>query len=503
MRYVYAYIRVSTQKQGQTGSSLAEQRLAIEVYAKRNSLIIVEWFEEQETAAKRGRAVFAQMLALLLKGRVSGVIIHKIDRGARNLRDWADLGALIDKGIDVHFAHESLDMQSRGGRLAADIQAVVAADYIRNLRDEVKKGFYGRLRQGLYPLPAPIGYLDQGRGLPKIPDPVMGPLVQDAFKVYETGRLNLRTLGAEMYRRGLRNRRGGRVTRNGLSTMLNNTFYIGLISIGRTGECFPGAHEPLVRKSQFDRIQQILRGRTKNTGLKHNFTYRKVLRCSNCNYCLVAEIQKGIIYYRCHTSLCPRTCVREDSIDLQVSDALRQITMSEDEATALQKEFAYLEKDDSIDRENSLASLELRVANVRDRLDRIAEAYETRALDEEVVQRRNRALLGEKLALEESLKSFKGGNDPSRARRLRFLELIQRLGTYSDATNCEERLDALKEAASNLSVDRKLLAFEWRKPFDVLASRSNIHNGAPHRARSRTKLPQVARKLFDLLSQEE
>jgi site-specific DNA recombinase len=293
MRHVYAYIRVSTQKQGETGSSLAEQRIAIDVYAKRNNLTIVEWFEEQETAAKRGRAIFTAMLALLLKGRAHGVIIHKIDRGARNLRDWADLGALIDRGIEVHFAHESLDMQSRGGRLAADIQAVVAADYIRNLRDEVKKGFYGRLRQGLYPLPAPIGYRDQGRGLPKVPDPVMGPLVQHAFALYETGRYNLRTLGSEMHRRGLRNRRGGRVTRTGLSTMLNNSFYIGLIFIRRTGESFSGAHEPLVRKSQFDRVQKVLRGRTKNSGLKHEFRYRKTLRCSHCGYNLIAELQKG------------------------------------------------------------------------------------------------------------------------------------------------------------------------------------------------------------------
>ena len=58
----------------------------------------------------------------------------------------------------------SLDLNTRGGRLSADIQAVVAADFIRNLREETKKGFYGRLKQGLYPICAPIGYLDRGGG---------------------------------------------------------------------------------------------------------------------------------------------------------------------------------------------------------------------------------------------------------------------------------------------------------------------------------------------------
>ena len=88
------------------------------------------------------------MMKSIGRGGVSGIVIHKIDRGARNLRDWASLGELVDRGVEVHLVHESLDMRSRGGRLAADT-AVVAADFIRNLRDETRKGMYGRLRQGI------------------------------------------------------------------------------------------------------------------------------------------------------------------------------------------------------------------------------------------------------------------------------------------------------------------------------------------------------------------
>jgi len=82
-----------------------------------------------ETAAKQGRPVFNQALKLLRNGKAKGIILHKLDRGARNLRDWAAIGELSDQGVEIHFANESLDLQSRGGRLAADIQAVVAADY--------------------------------------------------------------------------------------------------------------------------------------------------------------------------------------------------------------------------------------------------------------------------------------------------------------------------------------------------------------------------------------
>src|SRR5215831_17324358 len=257
MKEFYGYVRVSTAKQGEKGVSLQEQREAIECYSQRNGLKISEWFEERETAAKRGRPIFNKMLKLLNRGKSNGVIIHKIDRSARNLKDWADLGELIDQGIAVHFANESLDLNSRGGRLSADIQAVVASDYIRNLREEARKGFYGRIKQKLYPLPAPLGYMDMGKGKAKELDTVKAPLVRNAFEFYASGRYNLHGLVEEMYRLGLRNRKGGKVTYNGFSVMLNNPFYIRLIKLRRTGETFPGCHQPLVSKSLFDRVQRI------------------------------------------------------------------------------------------------------------------------------------------------------------------------------------------------------------------------------------------------------
>ncbi|HYQ84751.1 MAG TPA: recombinase family protein [Rubrobacter sp.] len=94
-RYL-AYLRVSTPKQGE-GVSLLTQREAIARYAVRHRLNIVEWLEEKETAARRGRPVFGQILRRLQQGKADGLIVHKVDRSARNLKDWADLGELIDQ----------------------------------------------------------------------------------------------------------------------------------------------------------------------------------------------------------------------------------------------------------------------------------------------------------------------------------------------------------------------------------------------------------------------
>src|SRR6266404_6233719 len=173
----FAYARVSTPRQGERGVSLQEQRTAIERYAAVHGLEITRWFEERESASQTGRPVFDEMLRLLRLRKIDGVIIHKIDRSMRNLEDWADVGKLVDAGVDIHFATENVDMKTVAGRLSADIQAAVAAHYIRNLREEVKKGLYGRLKQGSYPFRAPVGYLDQGAAKPKAIDPLCGPFV--------------------------------------------------------------------------------------------------------------------------------------------------------------------------------------------------------------------------------------------------------------------------------------------------------------------------------------
>lgn len=207
MKRCFGYVRVSTVKQGD-GVSLVAQREAISAFAIRHNIEIVQWFEEKETAAKRGRPIFDQMVKQLRRGKADGLVVHKIDRSARNFTDWAKIGDLADAGIDIHFANESLDFHSRGGRLTADIQAVIAADYIRNLREETIKGINGRLKQGLTPFAAPIGYLNNGGGKPKTPDPERAPFIRRAFELYASGHHSQKSLQRELAAQGLRTKAG-------------------------------------------------------------------------------------------------------------------------------------------------------------------------------------------------------------------------------------------------------------------------------------------------------
>jgi len=142
--------------------------------------------------------------------------------------------------------------------------------------------------------------------------------VRKAFELYGTGRYNLRTPGEELHRMGLRNRHGGRFTRTGLSKMLNHNFYISIIRIQRTGEHYQGIHETFIPKSLFDRVQGLLKGKVKSRGWMHTFLYRQTFRCAQCSKVLSGERQKEFVYYRCHTTCCPRTSLREDEISVRI-----------------------------------------------------------------------------------------------------------------------------------------------------------------------------------------
>ncbi len=310
MTYI-AYIRVSTKKQSKYGVSLDEQRRAINEYVARHQLTITDWYEEATTAARRGRPVFKAAMEALVEAKGSlGLVMHKIDRGARNLKDWADIGEAIDLGVTVRFAHDDIDLHTRGGRLTADIQAVIAADYIRNLRDEVKKGIDGRLRQGLYPFAAPLGYLDRGRGKAKVPNPAVAPLIVYSFQLYASGDHSLSSVGDLLAIRGLVRSAGKPLRAAYLSRMLRNPFYLGILRV--RDQTFPGVHQPLVSSELFERVQQILHDRRPRKRFKHNFKYRCSLRCTGCQKILVGEMQKGRVYYRCKN--CRGVCIREDRV---------------------------------------------------------------------------------------------------------------------------------------------------------------------------------------------
>ncbi len=482
----FAYIRVSTVKQGERGSSLTEQKSAIEAYAARNTLSIVGWFEEVETAAKQGRRRFTQMLSELKAGKADGLIIHKIDRSARNLRDWADLGDLIDRGVDVRFVSDNFDLLSRGGRLSADIQAVVAADFIRNLRDEVKKGLYGRLKQGIYPFAAPLGYLNNGKGNLKTTDPVKGPLVRHLFERYATNTVSFEELRHELAAMGLRTGAGKPLFPNTLSVILNNPFYMGVIRIKTTGETFPGAHKPLITKTLFERVQSILRGKTVPKAKKHQFLLRQMVKCGNCTRrTLTGEYQKSHSYYRCHGRTCRGISWRGEALEGVVLDHIERIRLDDRDVGDLGDLVRDIYSEQEGDAGRLKASLTLRLQHLDDRITRLTDLLIDAAIDQPTFNARKEKLLLERQGIVEELER---ADRPSPIMELfaEFERNNRELLRYETLLDNEKR-ELIDIVCSNFSVCGETPAFTLRTPYREIAELEDLDECAHYRDDVRTK----------------
>ncbi len=376
MKPCFGYIRVSTLRQGD-GASLEAQKDAITGFASQNNIEITAWFEERETAAKTGRPIFDAMMASLRKGDAEGLVMHKIDRSSRNYADWARLDDVSRLGIKIFFAADGLDFDSRGGRLLADIQMALAADYSRNLSLEVKKGLYGRLKQGIYPYRAPLGYQDTGGGNLKVIDPIKGPLVRTVFELYCSGEYSITSLTAEMQRRGLKGYGDRLVVRRNVDAILNNPYYCGKMKGG--GKLYDGKHDPLISTAQFRRVAEVKAGRVQKKATKHRLLFQRLLRCGKCQRLLTGEIQKAHVYYRCHTKGCQQRSAREDHVEEQLRRSFKRIEIKKkDQAVIANRIQAWLVDDG---RKEAEQSLRLRLADTKTRQDRLTDLLVDGSID--------------------------------------------------------------------------------------------------------------------------
>lgn len=489
MKKLYGYIRVSTVKQG-AGVSLQEQKEAIIRYAEKHQLTIIEWFEEQETAAKQGRPLFTKMMRQLKDQKANGVIFHKIDRGTRNYRDWASIDELIASGSELHFAHESLDMNTRAGRLTADMLVALATDYIRNLREEAIKGLYGRLKQGLYPFYAPIGYLNNGGGQIKTIDKISAPLIKKAFELYASGKYNLETLTDTMEKFGLRNSKGNIIHLTAMASILHNPFYTGVMKI--KGKTYQGKHEPLISPKLFIEVQNILKGKTNTRIIKHDFVFKRRIKCIDCDYSLIAETRKGHTYYRCQTKECPTKSIREELIYESVKDTLAKIKFQPVESEILNELLAKAEVNWSDTQKGLEESLRMQNNRLALKLERLTDAYLEGVIEKGQFDDRKGQVMIEQQELKIKEGQLENHKEAIFRKAKNFLGLINDLKkSFIIATN-EEKRKILKYITSDFTIQGKNLMITMQSPFYEIANRPEFLSGELKRDTPRTKIVDLA-----------
>jgi site-specific DNA recombinase len=125
---VVGYVRVSTEQQADSGLSLDAQRSELRAYAFATELELVDILEDAGLSAKSlDRPALQRALAMLDAGGADGLLIAKLDRLTRSVRD---LGDLVERYFTSRFSllsvADSIDTRTAGGRLVLNVLAAVS-----------------------------------------------------------------------------------------------------------------------------------------------------------------------------------------------------------------------------------------------------------------------------------------------------------------------------------------------------------------------------------------
>src|SRR3989344_5763115 len=152
----FAYVRKSSEGQERQALSIPAQKEKVQ---KMFPGLDIEFIEEEKSAFKPGRPMFAQMIARMDKGEKVGLIAYHPDRLSRNEVDASSITYRVRKGgiADLKFATYHFENNPEGIWMLQMALSQSQYESAKKGRD-VKRGLEMKAKMGWRPSGAPIGY---------------------------------------------------------------------------------------------------------------------------------------------------------------------------------------------------------------------------------------------------------------------------------------------------------------------------------------------------------
>jgi site-specific DNA recombinase len=290
------YARKSTESEERQVLSIDSQIKEMLELAERDGLEIVEIRRESHSAKESGqRPVYKEILEDVRRGRFNGILTWAPDRLSRNAGDLGSIVDLMDQKLLMEIRTYGQQFKNSPNEkfllMILCSQAKLEND---NKSVNVKRGLRTRVEMGLWPGPAPTGYMKEKRMDRKcetLLDPERAPIIKKMFEkvAYEhwSGRkiynwlkfdLNLRTAAGKKH-----------LSLGNIYKILDNTFYYGTFEYPRkSGNWYQGKHEPIVTKELFDLVQSQIKSNVLRVENKE-FAFTKMMLCGLCGSGISAD----------------------------------------------------------------------------------------------------------------------------------------------------------------------------------------------------------------------
>lgn len=288
------YVRVSSEEQV-SGTSLDDQvDKCLKQAAVYGWVIPPErvYVDDGYSGATLDRPAIARLRAAVAGGEVDCILVYKLDRLSRNIRDTVNL--VLEEWSKQHqvmfrSVTEDFNTNSPLGTLIFSILASFAHFERDVIRDRTENGRRRRFAQGRRAAgDPPYGY---GRGEvagTMVVHPEHAEVVRRIFRLYVQGQGFMR-IAAQLNAAGCRTTRGRLWTDKTVRDIAVNPVYTGKVKY--SGESAPGTHVPIIDEDTFLAAQEVRKARDQVGGrsVGSPFLLAGVARCKGCGQLMYTQ----------------------------------------------------------------------------------------------------------------------------------------------------------------------------------------------------------------------
>jgi site-specific DNA recombinase len=486
----FIYARKSTDDADRQIRSIEDQLAEVRELIAKQGLTVADVFLEKQSAKKPGRPVFNAMMKRIENGDASGIIAWHPDRLARNMRDGGWIIDLFDTGVITNLKFPTVDIQPTSqGKLTLAMLFGMSKYYVDALSENIKRGQRQKVKNGIWPMVAPVGYVNDRKARVIVPDPERAPLIHKAFELYATGEYTLDRLSETMTGLGMTNGRGTRfknrpLSRVQYSRILQNPIYYGTFCY--SGEHYEGKHEPIISKALFDECQTVIERKSQPKELDRlkPYLYRGLFRCGECGCFITTETQKGHNYVHCTKRVkrdCSQPFMREEKVTEQIVAAIESAVVPDDWADWMIGELRAMQKEGAAASADVERAAHGRIAAVETKLDRLMTGYLDKLYGAEEYRDKKTRLLAEKQEAAETLATIVKNRSSRFEPEIRFVNALKQARIVVTDGNAEKQRDFFKEVGSNPKLVNRTLRFTPRNAWQTVVDQAPVaqHNIAP------------------------
>ncbi len=403
------YARFSSDMQRE--ESIEAQVRAIRQYAETNGIVIVgEYYDRAKSGTSADRAEFQKMLKDATNRDFDLVLVHKVDRFARNRQDSMVAKMHLKRyDVTVIAVAQPYDGESPEGMMMEAMLEAFAEYYSRNLASEVEKGKRENALKGLHVGGTPpLGYDVDKETMKLVINEKEAEAVREIFKLALAGD-GYTEIVEKMQAGGYKTKTGRDFGKNSLFSIMKNEKYTGTYIYSkstpkdmdgkRNGHAYKddgdiirveNAVPVLVSKEDFERVQQLMHKRSKRMAsyrAKQTYLLSGKIVCGECGSTYAGNSRRAYPAHREYISYnctrkngsvkCHNKGINRDAIEDVVLERLAALVFRVDLVPDVVNGYnAYLDSlDGSFAKE--IKALEKRVNEVQGKIDNLVAAIAT------------------------------------------------------------------------------------------------------------------------------